>query len=679
VKKTGKFLFSLVSLLLMVFFSVQAQAILSVQSTVDTTQTAVNEGITLTVSVISSESVEIEPPRLADLDGFRLDNTWDSTAVSQKMVSTPSGMDWESQRRKDFNFLLTPMRAGRLTIPALDLKVSGKVFHTQPLVIEVAENSNGGGGGGHQGRQNNRQRQQKTPLPPGFNWPGANSMEDIDRLEEEMFNQLLNRQGQRAPPPGAGGGEQGGLGRPRMVDPQYRTLPSNPNEAFFVQVEVDKTEVYEGEQITASWYIYTRGQMESLDRVKFPDLHGFWKEIIEEVPSIQFTEEIVNGVPYRKALIASHALFPIKPGTAVIDEYKIKSRVRMPLQNGMGFSASNEYTRSSDRVNIKVKPLPTEGRPQDFAGAVGQFEVQTSVDGQKFPVNQPFNFRIRFEGYGNAKMIDLPAIQWPSTVEIYDTKTESKFFKDGHSYKQFDILMIPRQQGILHIPEFTVSLFDATSKKYYQKKTAAVDLEVTENTQAPSGAMAQGAQGKPTAPEIKGPQLPPLIGELQTGNPILASTGNPLALGGAYLLILFGLMAKARRELGWGQRKKSLQELVERRFKKVETALKANDHKKVGSELMNVFYFLLGEATGEGGAVQEIDRLLDRVPPSVRRDLGETLKKSFEFFQVLSFAPDEMVKKYAEPQKLKETVNDARQLSQKLLSALTSETPQEKS
>ncbi len=669
--KTGEFLFFILSF----SFSIAAHAV-TVQAIVDSNEAVVEEPITLTVSVFSNESVDIESPRLADLDGFRLDNTSESTSVSQKMVSTPSGMDWETQRRKDFNFAITPMRVGRLTVPALDIKVSGKIYRTQPILIVSSESSSGGKNNKPRGRQ----QMPKNNLPPGFSWPGANNLDDIDRLEEEMFNQLLNR-GARPP---SMGGNQPDPNHPSvrrgMIDPQYRALPTNPNEAFFVQVEVDKTEVYEGEQISVSWYIYTRGQMESLDRLKFPDLRGFWKEIIEEVPSIQFTEEIVNGTPYRKALLASHALFPIKPGTSVVDEYKIKSRVRLP-QHGFGLGSANEYTRSSHRVPIKVKALPIEGRPSDFAGAVGQFEVQTSVEGQKFPANQPFNFRIRFEGYGNAKLIDLPAIDWPKTVEIYDTKSESKFFKDGRSYKQFDILMIPREKGILHIPEMTLSLFDAATKKYYQKKTAAVDLEISEGAPTPSAAANEGKQNLSNFGERKKMplQLPPPMSEVQASSSLMTLVANPFLLGSVYLFMFFGMLLKARKELGWGRRKKSLRDLVEKRFHKVEAALKANDYKKVGSELMNVFYFLLGEATGDGGAVVEINRLMDRVPPSVRRDLGEPLSKAFELYQVLSFAPEDMVKKYSSPESLKKTVKEARALSQKLLSALVAETSPEKS
>ena len=66
-------------------------------------------------------------------------------------------------------------------------------------------------------------------------------------------------------------------------------------------------------------------------------------------------------------------------------------------------------------------------------------------------------------------------------------------------------------------------------------------------------------------------------------------------------------------------------------------------------------------------------------PPSVRRDLGDSLKKSFELYQILSFAPDEVVKNYKSPENLKKMVKEARDLSQKLLSALVAETTDKES
>jgi hypothetical protein len=37
----------------------------------------------------------------------------------------------------------------------------------------------------------------------------------------------------------------------------------------------------------------------------------------------------------------------------------------------------------------------------------------------------------------------------PSTLEVYDTKNEAKFFKEGTSFKEFELILIPRQPGSL--------------------------------------------------------------------------------------------------------------------------------------------------------------------------------------------------------------------------------------
>ncbi|UOF01391.1 BatD family protein [Bdellovibrio reynosensis] len=630
--KIGNYLF----FLSLIFWGVLASAAgTTVQATVDRNEIGAGDTFTLTVAVVSSEEdVDIQDPRVPDLDGFDLLNNWTSTAVAQKLVNTGSGMQFETQRRKEFHYMLGPKRTGNLSLSAFEVVVNGKVFRTQPVVIKVAKDG---------AAPKPRPRPNQMPGMPGFEDP----FEAMDRAEEEMFNQLL-RQRQRLMQqqmPGAPDEDYPSGVNTGLPEAAFRSLPTNPNEAFFISVEVDKTEVYEGEQVTVNWYIYTRGQMETLDRLKFPSLRGFWKEIIEEVPSIQFSEEVVNGVPWKKALLASHALFPIKAGTANIDEYKIKSRVRTPAQGFGGFFGKPyEYTKSSARVPIKVKPLPVEGRPSDFTGAVGQFEVNATVEGTSVPVNQPLSLRVRFEGAGNAKLIDLPAINWPTGLEQYDTKSESKFFKNGRSFKEFEVLVIPRQEGDLTIPAISVSMFDPQTKKYTTRSTQPIQLKIVNNPNAPVGSSSRmGDPAKPAVkPKIVENRLPdPLV----TWQPAVEATVlyRPwlwfLVYGGISLVLL----AKAQRAFGWGRRRRSLKEMVAKRYKQVDSALNKGDFRKVGVEMTNIFYTVLGNVAGEGGAAQELETLLGKMPPSLRRDHGEEIKKNFEVFQTLSFAPEEML------------------------------------
>lgn len=639
-----------------------AWAKVNVQSVVDRNEMSVGDSFTLTVSVNSDESVDVQEPRAPDLEGFELLNSWQSSSTSQRLMNTSSGMKFEVQRRKDFNYLLAPRKAGIYSVGAFEVVVDGKVYNSQPIAISVGEV----GTAPRRGARNQ---------PRHF--PGQDMLDEMDRAEEEIFNQLLQRRQQVMPgaPGGAGPGARG-----NQPEPQFRSLPTNPNEAFFIQVEVDKTEVYEGEQVTASWYLYTRGQMESLDRLKFPDLKGFWKEIIEEVPSIQFSEEIINGVIYKRALLASHALFPIKAGTAVIDEYKIKSRVRLPNQNfgGFGFGQAYEYTKSSQRVKIKVKPLPLEDRPKDFSGAVGQFEVNASADGQNILVNQPFSLKVRFEGAGNAKLIELPAIEWPKSVEVYDTKSDAKFFKNGRSYKEFEVLLIPRQEGELKIPPISVGTFDPQTKKYINRQTQEITLNVEANPNAPSGnvgtvASADKSTTAPEAPKqvpnnLSGKVLPDLIMAWEEpGHFRIAS--QSFFWGGIYVLVGLFLVWRSKVELGWGRRRQNLRDLVNKRYKKLEALLKKNDYRGIGAEMMNIFNLVLGTVSGQEAAGLDLEKMLERIPPSLRREHGDALKKQFEIFQVMSFAPEDMLGAYKEPSTVQKEVGAAKSLLQKLINS----------
>jgi len=673
VTKIGSY-FCLTLLFLGVPNIVLAAPKISAQAVVDRTEMGVGDSFTLTVLVTSDESVEIQEPRAPDLEGFELLNSWQASSTSQRLMNTSSGMQFEVQRRKDFNYLLAPRKQGTYSVGAFEVVVNGKVYNTQPITISVGPTS--------AGPKRGQQQQQRQRPQGGFGGlPGADMLDEMDRAEEEIFNQLLQRRQGAMPPNGAfpGRGQDAPSRNPNQPEPQFRSLPQNPNEAFFIQVEVDKTEVFEGEQVTASWYVYTRGQMESLDRLKFPDLKGFWKEIIEEVPSIQFSEEIINGVVYKRALLASHALFPIKAGTAVIDEYKIKSRVRMPSQSfgGFGFGQAYEYTKSSARVKINVKPLPAENRPKEFSGAVGQFDVNASVDSRSILVNQAFSLKVRFEGNGNAKLIELPAIEWPKTVEVYDTKSDAKFFKNGRSYKEFEILLIPRQEGELKIPAISVGTFDPQTKKYVTRQTQELVLNVEANPNAPSGNVATvGGPDKaapPAAParaenNLSGKVLPDLILTWEEPSAFKVAS-QPIFWGGLYGLVLLVLGWRSKVELGWGRRRQNLRELVTKRYKKVDGLLKKNDYRGIGAEMMNIFNLVLSSISGQEAAGLEMDRMLERIPPSLRREYGEALKKQYDVFQVISFAPENMLGVYKEAATVQKEVDKAKDLLQKLINS----------
>ena len=625
--------------ILLFISSAQAQVVL--KATVQDNVVGIGKPFELVVSVISQKSVDVSEPRVPDLDGFTLKGQATATRQSYNMVPTPSGMDWQSQTQNDFTYILVANKLGNLSIGAFEVVVDGQAQHTQPILIQVVPAA--------QKPSRPQPRQQGNPFGD------EDPFEAMDRQEEEIFNQLLQRRQQIF----------------KQNDPQYKSFPVNPNEAFFIQVEVDKTEVYESEQITASWYIYTRGQIESLDRAKFPDLRGFWKEIIEEVPTIQFYEEVVNGIPYRKALLASHALFPLKSGTSVIDEFKIKSKVRLPRGGSyFNWGPAQEYTKSSKPVKIKVLPLPSEGRPSSFTGAVGQFQIQMQPQTEAASLNQPYSVKIRFEGHGNAKGIELPAIEWPKEFEVFDTRSESKFFKNGTSYKEFEVLVIPRAQGKFTVSPIEFGMFDPQQRKYLTQKSNALEINVGEGIAGANGTAVKSQSPMTSTEEKVVSNVPQLMTSMEANSFLSSHVGTAAGLI-LYLLSAIALLWKAIRDFGFGQRKRNLKDILAKKLKSLEGAVKNNDLRKAGVGMTNLIYFVLAELAEQKDSSREIEKMLLLCPPSLRHQFGAAIVKKFEIFQIFGFAPEEALSSYKKNNSLAQEFKETRELLQQMVNSTT--------
>ena len=603
VTKTGNWLF----VFLMSVFVTVAHAEVKVFATVDRNTMGMGDTFTYKITVSAERSVSSGAPLLPELKDFDLINSWQGAESRSSFVNGK----FEVQQSKIYNYMLAPNKAGNLTLGGASVQVDGKSYTTKPIRIRVAK---GGGGPGRQAR----------PRRPG-------QPQDPFQAMEDAFSQLLQR-------------HRGGTGG-------IQTQPINPNEAFFIQVDVDKTKVYEGEQLTASWYLYTRGQIRDIDTLKYPSLSGFWKEEIELATRLNFTQEIVNGVVYKKALLASFALFPIKAGKAKVDSYKAKCTVITP--SNFGFGRPYQSTKVSKPVTIEVIPLPTEGRPADFTGAVGSYEVTTSVEPKQAKVNEPVTMKVRFEGRGNAKLIDLPALNLPTALEEYDTKVDSKYFRDGRSFKEFEILLIPREPGEFEIPGVSVSLFDPATSTFNQKQTQATQLTILQGDGQkviPSAPMANNVPDKSDEP-----YLPGVIMEWR---PVQKSpfTTKALVWSSAYLLtfMLFGWRTWV--EFGFGKNKRDLEKILQVRLQKINKSLDAGEWRAVGVQGTNSLYSVLGEISGEGGASHELEILLQKSPPSLRRELAEPMKKLLQYFETISFAPEDIVGRLKEKSEMKTQV-----------------------
>lgn len=638
--------------LLPVFFSVfaftslfalpsYAQNKLEVKATVDRRAVEPTDTIVLSVSVESEDEVEVQTPTLPPLNDFEVLTQWQAKEVRANLAQTPTGPQFKTVRRQVFNWQLSPKKLGALTIFPVEVVVQGRSIRTSALTVQVASGA---------GRGNVAKNRGGAKPPPGFDDEEMPVPPGMDEEDQDLFSQLLRRGMRQAP--------QGGT----------RTLPKNSNEAFFIQVEADKTEAYVGEQITVSFYLYTTGVIRDLDTLKYPSLKGFWKEDIEIATHLNFQQEVIDGVPYKKALLASYALFPIKEGQALIDPYQAKCTVISgddPF-GALGMGRAFTYTKSSQPVKIKVKPLPVESRPADFSGAVGDFQVTARIEDNNIVANQPFALKIRFEGRGNAKLVDIPPFQPPEGMELYDTQKEAKFFGWGTSFKEFSVMLIPRRDGDFTIPSIGASMFDPQTKKYISRATEPLLVRVGAGAKATGQSQSfTGAGDTKSRRQARnsGPTEPRLL-EVFDPAPAWSPSRWTLAqavggTAGLYALVFAALMGLAARELGWGRGKPRLSRLVKNRLRDLEAKAKKGEAKLVGVGGVNLLAFTLGEVVGDRVSEREVLKLLRATPPSIQKECGAAIEEVLGQFELLAFAPDSALGELKNADKLRALISRA--------------------
>lgn len=604
-KKSGNWILVVFAMLLFVPSLMAADKKIQVRARVSPNEISAGEAFTVQVEVTSNEAVEIDGVAAPTVMGAQFLGQTQGTRSNSGIVMGPKGIEHSSTITKIFTFQYAPEREGIFLVPPSTVRVDGKTHAVNGgRVVVVKESSR------------NKQLRARAKMLEDDDIFNSDPADNIDKMEE-AFQQLLQR---------SFGGSGG-----------FQALPNmNPNDAFAIVAEVDKTTVFKGEQITATWYLYTKAGIREIDTLKYPNLKGFWKEDIELATLLTFQPAELNGQQYNKALLASYALFPIEAGKSTIDAY----RAKVTVIGGFGRTLTN--TKNSAEIPILVKPLPTAPMDAVFSGAVGEFQIKSASDSTSVVAHQPFSIKVRIDGRGNAKQFELPNLQLPSNVELYDIKKESKFFKDGLSYKEFEIFLIPREEGNITIPSVSTTVFNPRTEKYETLSTSAFEFRVMPGAGQQTMASARIQKDGANADQALIPIAEWTPKSSAQWKPQIA--GFATVFGGSGVgFFIFGLLAA-----GYFRKPETLNEVFNKRFKKLKTLPSQKKWRELGVEATNLVNHVLGKISGEGGADVHIDRLIDKLPPSVRKELAQDLKSVMNRFYVLGFGPDVAVQQAVE-------------------------------
>jgi len=430
-----------------------------------------------------------------------------------------------------FIWTLGPARVGYLEIPPLSVTVDGKVHRTTPIRIQVVAGSVG----------------RKVPT--------------------------TDRSGRRQDAEGD----------------------------ILLLAEVDRERVYVGQQISFTLRLLTQLRIRGLAYQKRADFSGFWTERefdhVDDSPGrIDGTQVMHEDRAFNEYLLARLVLFPTASGEVVIDPINLQMRVRSnradPFQSFF-FDREQTILRRTEPIRITVLPIPAEGRPESFTGAVGDFRLEVETDRSESLVNEAVALRVTVSGDGNIRAAGEPTLPPLGDFRPFDpTLEEEHGFEAGvfRGRRTWEYVLVPLAPGDQSIAPIRFSYFDPEAQRYRTLRSEPIGLRIArgEGPELPQAAGLTRRDVTAVRRDIHFIKLPD--GELR-------DRSAPFHRSGGYLALLAMPMFLNAALLAWRIRSDRLQADVGRR-------------RALGAR--RAFRRALREAQGSGASGAELSAALSR-------------------------------------------------------------------
>jgi len=278
---------------------------------------------------------------------------------------------------------------------------------------------------------------------------------------------------------------------PSYASPQTEEDPGQ-REELFIETYVDKLTSYVNEQITLTFAFYQAVNLFENPVYNPPSTTGFWTE---DMPPQKKYYKIIGGKKYLVTEIKT-ALFATSSGEFTIGGARLEASIedleKFYSRNPFDIFGKDPFSMfkrgkpvilTTDPITVDVLPLPDEGKPVDFKGDIGIFDISVDKDTETVEENQPVSLKVTIKGKGNIKTISSPDIPETDGIKFYDSGSSENISKSDYivqGEKIFEKVIIPKRPGAFTIGPIKYSYFDPAQKRYVEKTMGSVAINAIE-------------------------------------------------------------------------------------------------------------------------------------------------------------------------------------------------------
>lgn len=268
--------------------------------------------------------------------------------------------------------------------------------------------------------------------------------------------------------------------------------PNDPNyiasESIHLVAEVSTTNPYLNEPVSVIYKLYVAENtgVRNWSELDSPRYNDFWSQNIE-VKRQNVKEGKYKGENYRYVVLKKTVLYPQKTGKLSIEPLTLDVSVEVPSKRrdvfGRLMMTTTNRTVTAGKRTIDVKPLPSNGKPNDFSGAVGSFEFNITSNKNTLKATEAFDLKLEISGKGNLKLFKLPKPNLPSALEVYEPEHSEKVSTSLSGMRgsiSDTYTIVPNAQGRYPIPTVSFSYFDLNTETYKTLTSNELVVSVTE-------------------------------------------------------------------------------------------------------------------------------------------------------------------------------------------------------
>ncbi len=260
------------------------------------------------------------------------------------------------------------------------------------------------------------------------------------------------------------------------------------NESLHLVAEVSKENPYLNEKVTVVYKLYVGSDISvtNFRAIDNPTFNNFWNQ---DIPVTQYTFQsgFYKGKAAQFVVLKRVVLYPQKTGKLTLEPLVLDITAEVPTNRrdffGGRLYAQTNKTVTAGKRSIQVRPLPEQGKPASFNGAVGSFDFFVNSSKNILNANESLQATVEVTGTGNLKLFSLPELKLPAALEVYEPEFKEKVTSNISGMKgkiSNEYTVIPAFKGKYPIPEVTFSYFDPSLEKYISLQSKPILINVIE-------------------------------------------------------------------------------------------------------------------------------------------------------------------------------------------------------